>query len=183
MRCVILSGYFEGDLNAVYRPEPGDFLLAADRGLELAQKARLTPDYFIGDCDSLSSPFEGNGRILPTHKDDTDTIAALKEGLARGYREFLILGALGGRLDGVFADLPLRPARHPRHRPRPRGAMGLLPDPLRRDDHGGLHGRAGPPPLRPVRRAPGGHRDGASRQAAAQARRSLTSRSRSVSDS
>ena len=105
MRCVILSGYFEGDLNAVYRPEPGDFLLAADRGLELAQKARLTPDYFIGDCDSLSAPFEGSGRILPTCKDDTDTIAALKEGLARGYREFLILGALGGRLDQTVATV------------------------------------------------------------------------------
>lgn len=105
MRCVILSGYFEGNLSAVYHPEPADFLLAADRGLELARKSHLSPDYFIGDCDSLSAPFEGSGRILPTCKDDTDTVAALKEGLARGYREFLILGALGGRLDQTVATV------------------------------------------------------------------------------
>ena len=107
MRCVILSGYFEGNLSAVYRPEPADFLLAADRGLELARKAHLSPDYFIGDCDSLSAPFEGSGRILPTCKDDTDTVFAVKEAILRGFSDFLLLGAVGGRLDHTLGNVSI----------------------------------------------------------------------------
>lgn len=43
---------------------------------------------------------------LPTEKDDTDMLAAIKEGLAAGCKEFVIYGALGGeRIDHSFANI------------------------------------------------------------------------------
>jgi thiamine pyrophosphokinase len=38
-------------------------------------------------------------------KDDTDTLAAAKLGISRGYKEFLIYGAMGGRLDHTMANI------------------------------------------------------------------------------
>lgn len=38
-------------------------------------------------------------------KDDTDTMLAVKTGLARGYRAFVLCGCLGGRLDHAYANL------------------------------------------------------------------------------
>ena len=37
-------------------------------------------------------------------KDDTDAMLAVKLGLARGYTDFLLLGATGGRLDHQLAN-------------------------------------------------------------------------------
>ena len=36
---------------------------------------------------------------LPTVKDDTDSIYSIKEAIARGYKDILIVGAIGGRFD------------------------------------------------------------------------------------
>lgn len=42
---------------------------------------------------------------LPVEKDDTDMLAAIKEGLAAGYQQFSLFGALGGRLDHTIANI------------------------------------------------------------------------------
>ncbi len=42
--------------------------------------------------------------ILPEAKDDTDTVFAAKEAIKRGFRDFLILGAVGGRFDHSVAN-------------------------------------------------------------------------------
>ena len=42
---------------------------------------------------------------LPVAKDDTDTMAAVKLGFEKGYREFLIYGAMGGRPDHLMANI------------------------------------------------------------------------------
>lgn len=89
-----------------------DLCIAADGGLDYLIEIGLTPDIVLGDMDSL-----GHGewiaspqadfliKRLPVEKDDTDMLAAIKEGLAAGYQQFELYGALGGRLDHTFANV------------------------------------------------------------------------------
>ena len=67
----------------------------------------LKPDLLIGDLDSCTEDFPPDIEAvrLPVHKDDTDMMYSLKECLGRGYRDFLLLGATGGRLDHTVANL------------------------------------------------------------------------------
>ncbi len=90
----------------------GDLCIAADGGLDHFLAIGLTPDLVLGDMDSLANEEaidsqHADFRIkrLPVEKDDTDMLAAIKEGLAAGYRQFEIYGALGGRLDHTFANV------------------------------------------------------------------------------
>ncbi len=70
------------------------------------REAPLTPHLIVGDFDSLGRVPEGNNIIRhPVEKDDTDTMLAIKTGLERGYRDFLLYGCLGGRLDHAYANL------------------------------------------------------------------------------
>lgn len=112
--CIIVcAGRFSGD--RIERGE-NDLLVAADNGLTYLAGQNLVPDLVIGDYDSL----EERGRkilakmqaahpdqviTLPVEKDDTDTLAAVREGFRRGYQRFVLYGALGGRLDHTMANL------------------------------------------------------------------------------
>lgn len=94
-----------------------NFLIeAADAGYDYLREIRVMPDIVIGDGDSSvtfnqyikhqSEHPDTEYVCLPTHKDDTDTLAALKEGVKRGVREFYIFGAMGGmRLDHAVANI------------------------------------------------------------------------------
>ncbi len=44
---------------------------------------------------------------MPREKDDTDTMAAVKEGIERGYKDFLLLGVIGERLDHSLANVSI----------------------------------------------------------------------------
>ena len=44
---------------------------------------------------------------LPAEKDDTDMVFALRRGLDMGYRRFVLLGGLGGRLEHTLGNLQL----------------------------------------------------------------------------
>lgn len=60
----------------------------------------------MGDFDSLqgSLPADVECVRLPVMKDDTDTMAAVKIALERGYESITLAGVLGGRLDHTFAN-------------------------------------------------------------------------------
>lgn len=84
----------------------GDFVIAADAGLASLEKAGIVPDLAVGDFDSLGHVPEFENKIChPSEKDDTDTALALAEGMKRGYRNFVVYGGLGGRLDHTIANL------------------------------------------------------------------------------
>ena len=101
-RCVIFcAALCQGP---VLPPEPGDYVIAADGGLAHAVKFGISPDEILGDFDSLGYT-PADARVFPVEKDDTDTMLAIKRGLALGYREFLLYGSLDGpRLDHTVAN-------------------------------------------------------------------------------
>lgn len=104
-RCFIFAaGTFYG-LRA--HPAAGDLVIAADAGYHTCRAQGLVPDLLLGDFDSMDAP-ENFPHLyrLPVEKDDTDTLAAIRCGLAQGCTEFHIYGGTGGRrLDHTLANL------------------------------------------------------------------------------
>ena len=89
-------------------PDETDLVIAADGGLQTLKNKGITPGLIIGDFDSLGYTPEGdNVTVLPRMKDDTDTAAALRIGVARGYTCFCIYGGCGGREDHTLANIQL----------------------------------------------------------------------------
>ena len=96
----VLSGYLQAD----------DYVIAADGGWQLAQLMGVTPAVLVADFDSMSMPVINDSVqviSLPIEKDETDTAYALKWAYEAGYREFLLLGCTGGRLDHWQAALTI----------------------------------------------------------------------------
>ena len=91
---------------ALPSPREGDFLIAADKGYEALRTAGIAPDLIMGDFDSLG--FTPKGENVLAHspiKDDTDLMLAIRWAMERGWRRFVIYGALGGkRLDQTIAS-------------------------------------------------------------------------------
>lgn len=89
-------------------PVPGDYVIAADRGFDSLMAYGVNPDLVVGDFDSLGHmPKHPNVVQLPKAKDDTDMVFALRKGLELGYRRFVLLGGVGGRLDHTLGNLQI----------------------------------------------------------------------------
>ncbi len=83
-----------------------DFIVCADGGQRHLEFLEVASDLFLGDYDSSVKPETTAETIVyPVEKDDTDTLVAVKEGIKRGCRDFLILGGTGGRMDHTFANI------------------------------------------------------------------------------
>ena len=83
---------------------PGDFAIAADGGLRHVERVGITPDVILGDFDSLGYTPDC-AQVFPVEKDDTDAMLAVRLGLDRGFREFILYGSLDGpRLDHTVAN-------------------------------------------------------------------------------
>ena len=85
---------------------PEDIVIAADGGYVKAVEAGLEPRAVIGDFDSGEMPENVSAYVVKLNrdKDDTDMIAAVKLGLRRGYKTFVLYGGVGGRLDHTVAN-------------------------------------------------------------------------------
>ena len=87
-----------------FTPKPGDLVIAADGGF--AHLGGIKPDLVVGDFDSLGYVPDGEQVVRhPAEKDDTDTMLAARIGIERGYRAFVLLGGVGGRLDHTLANI------------------------------------------------------------------------------
>ncbi|MBS5343242.1 MAG: thiamine diphosphokinase [Clostridium sp.] len=106
--CVIVGASPTTDSTFI-RPilKQADYIICADGGWNYVHLTGVCPHLIVGDFDSACDiiPKETESISLPTHKDDTDLLVAVKEGLKRGYTDFVILGALGGRLDHTYGNL------------------------------------------------------------------------------
>ena len=91
---------------ADFKPRESDLIIAADGGYSALKKLNIKPDLVVGDFDSLGEAPENENVIKhPIKKDDTDTLLAVKIGLEKGYKTFVIFGAIGGRLDHTIATI------------------------------------------------------------------------------
>ena len=91
-----------------------DFLVAVDGGLRHLLAINRQPHLLIGDLDSvtpeqLEALSSGGVEIqrFPVEKDETDLELALLETTRRGYKTIILVGALGGRIDQMLANLYL----------------------------------------------------------------------------
>lgn len=110
-KCVIVSASPDCDPSFIERSVCcGDFIVCADGGLDTLAKTSLKPDLIVGDFDSAA-----NENIFPdvetitlkVRKIDTDTMHCVDVCLERGFSEFLLLGATGGRTDHALANLSI----------------------------------------------------------------------------
>lgn len=89
-------------------PGEGDLVIAADAGWLALREWGILPHLAVGDFDSLGDAPAGVPVVRhPVRKDETDMALAVEEGLARGYRQFALLGGVGGRTDHTLANLQL----------------------------------------------------------------------------
>ena len=89
-------------------PKAEDYVIAADRGYDSLMAYGVPPDLVVGDFDSLGRmPSHPNVIQLPYAKDDTDMVFALRKGLDLGYRRFVLLGGVGGRLEHTLGNLQI----------------------------------------------------------------------------
>ena len=104
MTCYIFAaGSFYG---LVEKPNTGDLVIAADAGYRCCAALGIRADLVVGDFDSMSAPAGEILLRLPVEKDDTDTLYAMRLGLERDFRDFVVYGGTGGqRSDHTLANL------------------------------------------------------------------------------
>ncbi len=91
-----------------FAPKQGDYVIAADGGYKYLQQKGIKADLLIGDFDTLHyKPAHNNVITLNKIKDDTDTLAAVREGIKKGYSNFHIYCGTGGRIEHTLANLQL----------------------------------------------------------------------------
>ena len=101
--CYIMGAIEPG--NVVFPAGNPKFVIAADGGLRHLEALGVVPDLVVGDFDSLGRVPEGGNIIRhPVEKDDTDMMLAVRTGLARGCRKFVLYGGFGGRPDHTYAN-------------------------------------------------------------------------------
>lgn len=85
-----------------------DFILAADGGANIAQKANVRPHTIIGDFDSVTTAtrrqFSTVQWVFVDNQNNTDLQKALEFLLARGYKTCTLVGFMGGRLDFTLGN-------------------------------------------------------------------------------
>ena len=100
-------------LNEVILEEKFDNIIASDKGLEALDRLRITPDYIIGDFDSINkkilNKYINNKTIkiaeLNPEKDYTDTNMAIKLAMEILSTNIIIIGAIGTRIDHTIANI------------------------------------------------------------------------------
>ncbi len=106
-RCVIVGGADINNYKQIQEQlKDTDFLIYCDCGLRHEKGLGRVPSLIVGDFDSYTNPnADIETIVLPCEKDDTDTVFAVKEGIKRGYTDFLLVGVVGARLDHTLGNV------------------------------------------------------------------------------
>ena len=114
-KTVIISGGMldEGFAEKVLEANPEAYIIAVDKGLEYLYNHKIEALYIVGGFDSIDPKVidyyrkETNIPIREYNpvKDATDTEIALRLGITLGSKEMILLGATGGRIDHLWANV------------------------------------------------------------------------------
>lgn len=104
--CYIIAACKDFTEKVSFTPNNNDLVIAADGGYDILKESNVIPDILIGDFDSIEKIPKYHKIIKhPAEKDDTDTFLAYKFGCQKGYRNFVIIGGIGGRIDHTIANI------------------------------------------------------------------------------
>ncbi len=108
-RCVIVAGAPIGRYDVIRSLlRPDDFVICCDCGLRHLEALGVRPSLVVGDFDSTENPhMDVETIVLPCEKDDTDSVYAVREAVRRGFEDFLLVGAVGGRLDHTLGNVAI----------------------------------------------------------------------------
>lgn len=115
MNCIIIcnGNNITKELIEEYSTED-TFLICADGGANQLRKLGILPDILIGDFDSVSEDilksYESEGVEImpfPPEKDFTDSELAVEIAISKGFKEIIILGGIGSRMDHTLANINL----------------------------------------------------------------------------
>ena len=108
-KIVIISG---GELEeefvlSILEKEENQYVIGVDKGMEFLYSHQILPNYIVGDFDSVKKEigdYYRNETDVPI-KDASDTEIAIRLAMTLGAGEILILGATGGRIDHLWANV------------------------------------------------------------------------------
>lgn len=85
-------------------------IICADGGANSAKKFGIIPNFIIGDLDSISlstlNYFKNKSTIIQIKRqNDTDVEKCLKFAIKKGFKEAILLGVTGDRLDHTICNL------------------------------------------------------------------------------
>ena len=89
------------------------FIIGVDKGMEFLYHHKILPSYIVGDFDSVDQKigdYYRNETKVPIRefnpvKDASDTEIAIRLAMTLGASEIYILGATGGRIDHLWANV------------------------------------------------------------------------------
>ncbi len=114
-KIVIVSGgeLEENHALSVLNEEDSCYVIGVDRGMEFLYGHNIMPNYIVGDFDSVRpeiAEYYRKETSVPIRefnpvKDASDTEIAIRLAVTLGCKEMVILGATGGRLDHLWANV------------------------------------------------------------------------------
>ncbi len=114
-KIIIISGGEIEDEHAlsVLNEDDAYYVIGVDRGVEFLYRHNIMPNYIVGDFDSLNpeiADYYRNETSVPVRgfnpvKDASDTEIAIRLAVTLGCKQMVILGATGGRIDHLWANV------------------------------------------------------------------------------
>ena len=111
---IVSGGELDEELTLSYLDEQsGSYVIGVDKGMEFLYTHHIMPDYIVGDFDSVNPEIAEYYRTqtnVPVRefnpvKDASDTEIAVRLAMTLGGKELIILGATGGRIDHLWANV------------------------------------------------------------------------------
>ncbi|MFQ9977505.1 thiamine diphosphokinase [Clostridium cadaveris] len=116
MKSVMIAGGAEPSKEILMEElKDADFVICADRGIEVLYKNGLTPNMLVGDFDSINqevlSYYKEKGSdivIYPPEKNYTDSEIAFEKAMNKSGTDIIcLLGCTGTRMDHVIGNMGL----------------------------------------------------------------------------